>query len=747
MKEKDFDYQNNNYSSDNEFFSFSDTINEKEDYSSFFHSDSISYSKEENPASEEISNHSDSNNINNPKPKVAPKPNVLPVILITAATSGGTVLGGVVVATSPSIDVSLFQSTNTSLVFEVKTNNLTETDEVLATLTSKDYELTYDVKDGTFVSFYELEENVEYTLDVSLNGTSKFNKKYITTGLDSATFIEINEYTPEVLSFFVVYESDYQFVTVNVYSGAKTYLISDQFEHEKQYELTDIDYTKPLIISVKHADQGLAYLELPPLEEEPPEEELTLTMDESSIEISSNQVSFLLNSNKAIDSNDIEVLLNDKATDDFSLLEEETNLYYFDAYNLESSAPYTLKINEISTGRNLLTYSFETPLEDLVITELVDQHDIGSIEATLRFETNRAIEDNECVILLNTRVYEDSTLVEDTPNKYMLEFSSLTPNTTYSLEIRNGSESGNALLETTFTTLDVEFEIFEYEEKHVISYDSAKIYFSTTKEIPEDLSLAIYLNDSPYNITFIEDAYLVYYLEFTSLPSETVFNIKVTNADTSDTLVEVEFETTAKPFGMVTFDDESNISISLTEEAYMSYQGNYVRIIDSFGSSVSSTEIEEQIVNVNAPFFKDEDYTFQIVSFDATTGDETVHESFVLTAELGYIRPVFTTSDLTMGEIRVTYESGYVPEILIADGNVRGHLNRDDNAIRGEGTGTIDPNSSYQTDKYFSIYLIAYQSGDTTDTTDINQVGYSGTYTLAIEDLNGVLLYKTNITI
>lgn len=840
MKEKDFDYGRNAKAQDNEFFSFSDEINQSEDYSYVFQNDSIEYAKEENPKSEEVNNAGDNiAAINSPKPVVAPKVSTVSILIVTAATTGGTILGGVTIATSPYINVSLFQSTSTSLVFEVETANIVETDELVATLSNGDYEFTYSIIESSFVSFEELNENEEYTLNVTLNGESKFSKKYITTGAFSDVFLEIMEYRSDYLSFIVYNESGYSFITTTVYNATTKYLINDQTEPKHEYVVTNFDPTKQVFISVKNGNNGLAFMDLSPIGE--PLEELSLSLLKDSSDIGYNYASFILETNREFNSGEIEILLNERELYNYYLELDLNNRYLLSIPDLSPETNYSLVIRDTSSSRELVNYNFVTPkepLDELELTELSSDHDIAITEATLYFSSNRTVIDDEYIIYLDGIEYTSSTLVELSTNEYALSLTDLTPNTSYTLLIKNrennseivevvfatkdvmleltpltdmndigfnetslhfssnreikdgevslllnessytdsslmengtneymitlgsltekteytfvvvDNETNTRIVEFTFITEEEPFEIAEADTLHEITYESAKIYFVTNKEITEELSLSIELNGSPYNGTFIQDGDNQYYLEFTNLPDETEFNVKVLDSD-SNILCEVIFETLTKPFGTVTVFDETNLQIELTSEAYSTYQGKSIRVLDQYENNIFQVGIEEQIVYISSTFFKGEEYIVQII--EEIPGDSTmvnILKSMSVVSENGYTRPVFTAEDKTLGEIRVTYDSGYVPSVLTGDGNISVDLYRTDNVIGGYGYGTIDPSSEYPTDLYISVYLSVWIYEGDDSAPGIETVDYSGEYYMVVKDLNTqVLLYKTIVNI
>lgn len=343
MSNKGFNYQNHNHKVDNEYFSFSDQINNAEEFSQFLQNDSIKYAKEENPKSKEISNPTDnSNSVSAPKVKApTPKVSSINVLLITAATTGGTVLGGVTIATSPHIDVSLFQNTSTSLVFEIKTANIQETDIITAHLYGEEEDYSYEIKESSYVSFYELVENKEYTLEVKLNDDSKFHKTYVTSGVEQYAFIEVMEYEIGHLSFTVYNEqfdpesNDNPFITTTVYSGNKTYLVSDQDTMEKEYIVTNFDPKLPVFISVKSNNNGLAYYELEALEGDYNLELFEITSDRI---IASNYAKFYFETNKEITSS-VNIYLNDNLYSD-KLTKEDINLYSLELKNLSPVSEY-----------------------------------------------------------------------------------------------------------------------------------------------------------------------------------------------------------------------------------------------------------------------------------------------------------------------------------------------------------------------------------------------------------------------
>ena len=223
-------------------------------------------------------------NKNGPTPKgKRHSASVIPVVLLTAATSGGGIIGITTILANPTFDVNLFSKSETSLIFEVKTTQVDNDDLVLAQLyTTEDLVSEIELVNlEKYVTFGDLLPDTQYNLKILYgkdhyfqdsegnyihideSPVEKFSSNYFTAATYYNVYASVMEYSTEMLAF-VIYNMDDRipYVTAKVSFGEKEVFVKDQSASEQSYEIHDIPYNTKVYITVKYQDKGLDVISL-----------------------------------------------------------------------------------------------------------------------------------------------------------------------------------------------------------------------------------------------------------------------------------------------------------------------------------------------------------------------------------------------------------------------------------------------------------------------------------------------------
>ena len=206
--------------------------------------------------------------------------------IIATLVTGGVVTGVVATEKAYSVEVNLFSSDASSLVFEIQTHNLDPEGPPPFAVLSYQGEV-YDTQllgDGLFYAFFDLSENTAYELTIKRDEAVDYRASFLTGTYDDMSqghaFVEVMEFSEGNLYFSVFNHREqgdhreesfgYPYVTVNVReSNGKVIYQADQTEEYKDYEFSGLDATKDHVITLSYKGKGLGYAEVVGEREEP----------------------------------------------------------------------------------------------------------------------------------------------------------------------------------------------------------------------------------------------------------------------------------------------------------------------------------------------------------------------------------------------------------------------------------------------------------------------------------------------
>lgn len=410
---------------------------------------------------------------------------------------------------------------------------------------------------------------------------------------------------------------------------------------------------------------------------------------------------------------------------------------------LTKNTSYSLKVTEIGSTNALFNENIRTVDELEISAEVEDNTDT---EANIFFYTNRDLVDGEIILTINDVVEEDLTFYNTFDGGYRLELTNLSPNTDY--VIKALSYVDNSVLTTIeFTTLDIPLTAsINNDVSPIVEAKEATLYYNFNRNFVSS-EVILRLNDSDISDEFAyNNEYSCYSITLTNLTGETNYVFNIYRASDEELISSYEFTTLVDPFASFTLVSETELTVAFTEEAYSLYQSKRLLVKDVYDNSISSLEITNQSLTVNYTFFNNEEYVFQIIDSDSMTGGDVVIKSLTQSFTNGYDRPVFEATDQGSGTVRVTYVSGYLP-VGNGDANIHISLMREDEVIYASQYATIESNSGSISDDYVNVFLAVNPESEYSSITDVEVIGYHGQYEMVIEDLDGVVIYKSNITI
>ena len=206
--------------------------------------------------------------------------------IIATLVTGGVVTGVVATEKAYSVEVNLFSSDASSLVFEIQTHNLDPEGPPPFAVLSYQGEV-YDTQllgDRLFYAFFDLSENTAYELTIKRDEAVDYRASFLTGTYDDMpqghAFVEVMEFSEGNLYFSVFNHREqgdrreesfgYPYVTVNVReSNGKAVYQADQTEEYKDYEFSGLDATKDHVITLSYKGRGLGYAEVVGEREEP----------------------------------------------------------------------------------------------------------------------------------------------------------------------------------------------------------------------------------------------------------------------------------------------------------------------------------------------------------------------------------------------------------------------------------------------------------------------------------------------
>ena len=206
--------------------------------------------------------------------------------IIATLVTGGVVTGVVATEKAYSVEVNLFSSDASSLVFEIQTHNLDPEGPPPFAVLSYQGEV-YDTQllgNGLFYAFFDLSENTAYELTIKRDEAVDYRASFLTGTYDDMpqghAFVEVMEFSEGNLYFSVFNHREqgdrreesfgYPYVTVNVReSSGKVVYQADQTEEYKDYEFSGLDATKDHVITLSYKGKGLGYAEVVGEREEP----------------------------------------------------------------------------------------------------------------------------------------------------------------------------------------------------------------------------------------------------------------------------------------------------------------------------------------------------------------------------------------------------------------------------------------------------------------------------------------------
>ena len=199
--------------------------------------------------------------------------------IIATLVTGGVVTGVVVSEKAYAVEVNLFSSDASSLVFEIQTHNLDPEGPPPFAVLSYQGEVyaTQPLGDGLFYAFYDLSENTAYELTITRDEAVDYRASFLTGTYDDMSqghaFVEVMEWSEGNLYFSVFNHREqgdrreesfgYPYVTVNLReSNGKVIYQGDQTEEYKDYEFAGLDATRDHVITLSYKGKGLGYAEV-----------------------------------------------------------------------------------------------------------------------------------------------------------------------------------------------------------------------------------------------------------------------------------------------------------------------------------------------------------------------------------------------------------------------------------------------------------------------------------------------------
>ena len=657
------------------------------------------------------------NKVIKPTPKVKPG-NVVNVLLISAAASGSTILGTSVLLQTPSVSVSLFSRSSTTLTFQVDRTNIGVEDRLVASLSYQDEEELFDIYNindeepinEKFVTYEQLSEETAYTFkvyyyenfnafdsegnplyDESVEPRALYSNTFVTANYADEVSIRLDEgYNHEELSFTIYNRTSLPFVSVRLVTESnKELLVKDTIEQEITYTLNDLPYDEDMYITVMYGDRGLAYQKVDAIPSEPivpPEPEFEIAYNTNASNISYNKMELIFDISDYTKGESLKAYDGDTViTTTSSVQVDDTNQGQFIVFmdNLEPESLHEFSITD-EEDNVIYTNAFSTDFIGKVVPLLDHQAAQVLIHQDLVDEANSLIDivnyeyrvmDKDGEIIFGNGIYEADNYHE------AVDFYG---EETYTFTIvkydMSGSETGTeeeTLYSKTFTVDDASLRPLFYVEENVdltVSYDHIFFWY-TISDIDQIENMKFYLDDELCTIEEYDEESGYFYYNSPTYSPETTHEVKIydkndtlvfTNTYTLTTLVSVQPDSDLTMF-QLDWNSEflSNANFEIDNGTTYSFE-----ISNKFGSLVCSDTLmsydgSSNMQMADAELIYDGNYQLRILQMDAEEVETVYFEkSFTVTETRTYPTISTTISDkqvtftLVAGDMPVGFDDG-----------------------------------------------------------------------------------------